>query len=129
MDRSSIVKLCTTGLLGLLSALACSCDGAKGTADAAVDSPAGPAAEMITCPQNITREVSTQVAAEYVPKSQTVRAGTIVRFSMDPSHSARSNDGLFDVGFGQVECVRFNKPSTYTFGCTSHGFLGEVVVQ
>lgn len=129
MARSSIVTSCKLGLLCVLSTLACACDSPKSSADAATDSPTGPAAELVSCPPNITREVTTLVAAEYVPKTQTVRAGTVIRFSMDPSHSARSTENLFDVGFGQVECVRFNRPNTYTFGCTSHGFLGEVVVQ
>lgn len=89
-----------------------------------------PAAEMVACNASVTKEVTTNnTTAAFIPASTTVAAGTAVRFVMSSMHDARSNQGLFTIGYGETLCVKFNTAGTYTFRCNPHGFTGTVVVQ
>lgn len=91
---------------------------------------AGPATEMVTCTAAVTKEIKTLTASAFVPATMTVTAGTVVRFVMDPAHNAKSvTSGLFNVGFGETACVKFNKAGSYQFVCQTHGFTGTITVQ
>lgn len=119
-------------LASLVSLSACGgSDEEEGPGDAGPDGGGNtPAAEMVSCNASVTKEVATNnTTAAFIPASTTVTAGTAVRFVMSSMHDARSNQGLFTVGYGETACVKFNTAGTYTFRCNPHGFTGTVVVQ
>ncbi len=113
-----------------LTLTACGGSSDEETPDAGVDGPGGGVrAQVVNCTASVTKEILTMTANMYMPGTTTVTAGTTVRFIMDPAHNARSLDQLFNVGYGQTVCVKFNVAGSYRFGCDPHGFTGTVTVQ
>jgi plastocyanin len=121
-------------VLGLLVTAACFST-PKDAPDAGGSGSGGPAAQMVDCTASVTKEIIAvkvdPMTNDYAPNPMNIPPGTTVRFKLQatPEHNARSSDGLFSIGFGQTECVKFNAPGTYQFGCTAHGFIGNVVVK
>jgi plastocyanin len=103
--------------------------------DAAVDSAPLPAVVAVTCPASPAATVRTVDGTDlYMPMSTSIAAGGIVQFVMSSLHDVAPNplttsDPAIVVGYGQTKCLQFNKPGTYGFYCTPHGFAGTVTVQ
>lgn len=102
------------------------------------DAAAGPSVRTVTCPPGNMPTVTTSDSADmYTPLTTTISAHGIVKFVMSPAHnvapypsgpSGPADPGLM-VDFGQTACLEFDKAGTFGFLCTTHRFMGTIVVQ
>jgi len=123
--------------LPLLIALAACGGGDSGNpVDAAGQTDAGPpSVRTVGCPPGIVPTVTTSDSMEvYMPSSASISVGGIVKFTMSSQHDVSPNvgkmtDAGLTVGFGKTACLEFDKAGSFTFKCSSHSFVGTVVVQ
>jgi plastocyanin len=124
----------------LCPSLAClilaACSSSSSTTDAGSMGDAATAGvRMVTCPPGNQPTVTTSDNAEaYTPMMTTISAHGIVNFVMSSAHNVAPNplkptDPGLMVDFGKMACLEFDKPGTFSFMCSAHGFVGTIIVQ
>jgi len=97
------------------------------------DAPDGPPAVVaVTCPAEgeIATTVGTSNFAYTYSDGAMISVGDVVHFVLEDVHNARSDTGLFTVGFGGDTCLRFDQTGTFPFHCTAHASVtGSITVQ
>jgi plastocyanin len=112
---------------------------ACGSSSATVDAPASgdgstSTVHAVTCPATPAGTVTTSdLTTSYAPKDTTITHGQIVKFVMSLDHDLVPNGGTADpglnVGFNETKCLQFTQPGTFPFRCSTHGFVGSVIVN
>jgi plastocyanin len=124
-----------TSLACLLLA-ACGSSGSS-TPDAPVVDAAPPSVRILTsCPPGNMPTVTTSDSntTSFTPPSTTITAHDIVKFVMSPAHNVTPNplkatDPGLMVDYGKTTCLEFDRAGTFSFMCSSHGFVGTIIVQ
>jgi plastocyanin len=122
--------------LACLCLAACSGSSAPSNPDAAAMADgAGPSVRMVTCPPGGMPTVTTSNAVlAYTPDTTTISAHGIVKFAMASDHNvvpdtSQSTDAALNVSFGETACLEFDKVGTFHFKCSTHLFMGAIVVR
>jgi plastocyanin len=130
------MRVCTS--LACLILAACSSSGSSMTPDAAsmTDAAGGPSVRTVTCPPGDMPTVTTadNNDTSYAPSSTTISVHGIVKFVMSSSHNVAPNplkttDPGLMVDYGKTACLEFDKTGTFSFLCSTHSFVGTIVVQ
>ena len=98
----------------------------------------GNAVTVVTCtgtPPKVSTDSDTAMKYTYsTTTAPSIAVGSMVEFKMTPAHNVApaingNTDPGLKVGYGADGCLKFAKAGTYTFVCTTHGFVGTVTVQ
>jgi plastocyanin len=91
---------------------------------------------LASCPPGTMPTVTTSDTNDtsFTPPTTTISAHGIVKFVMSPAHNVTPNpikptDSGLNVGFGQTACLQFDKPGSFSFLCSVHGFVGTIIVH
>lgn len=97
---------------------------------------APPTVRAVTCPPGDMPTVTTSDSNDtsYTPSTTTISAHGIVKFVMSPAHDVTPNppsptDPGLMVDFGKTACLEFDKAGSFSFRCSSHFFVGTIIVQ
>lgn len=124
--------------LACLILAACGSSSSPSTPDAAAmaDAAAERSVRTVTCPPGDMPMVTTadNNDTSFMPPSTTISAHGIVKFVMSSAHDVMPNplkttDPGLVVDFGKTACLEFDKAGTFSFLCSSHFFVGTIIVQ
>jgi plastocyanin len=126
----------TKTVLAALALAACG-GGEDPPADSAPNDTPGQSSVMVVTP--CTGEAATieSLATRFEPMSVTISMGQIVKISAGqvsddhdimPALSGNTDPALVVPG-GQERCFRFTATGTFGFRCSSHGFVGSIIVN
>lgn len=130
------MQVCTSLALLLAAAgAACSSNASPAGADARTDADNTPSVRTVTCPPGSFPMVTTSDGQMmFTPATTMISAHGIVKFVTSAIHNvapspSKTSDPNLRVDFNTTACLEFDKPGTFNFYCSVHGFTGAIVVQ
>jgi plastocyanin len=129
------MRACTS--LACLILAACGGSSSPANPDAAPMADAAPPSvtTLMSCPPGDMPTVMTiDTVDAYMPATTTISAHGIVKFVMSLAHNVAPNrpnptDPGLMVDYGKMACLVFDKAGTFSFRCSTHFFVGTIVVE